>query len=241
MTTLRASAALLALGLAVAGTAACGEDGAPSPGSSASAAASAATNGIDTLPAEKALAAAKTAYLKAATVRVRGTVVDGGTKVGLDLRTALNGDTRGTLRVDGATINVLTIGKDAWFSGDRKFWTDAAGADAYAQMKGKYVRTTRTGAEFKDFADLIDRKSFADNVLPDTLLPGGRQAVNGVDAYRFKDLDGASYFVAVTGEPYPLKFAGKSGAQALDIDFLEYGKPLTLTPPPASKVITTNG
>jgi hypothetical protein len=179
--------------------------------------------------------------LAAATVRVRGTVVDGGTNVGLDLRTALNGDTQGTLRVDGATITVLTIGKRAWFSGDRKFWTDAAGADAYAQMKGKYLRTTRTSAEFKDFADLIDRKQFADSVLPDTLLPGGRQAVNGVDAYRFKDLSGASYFVALTGEPYPLKFAGKDGAQALDIDFLEYGKPMKLTPPPASKVISAGG
>lgn len=236
MITTRASAALLALGLAVAGTAACGEAGAPSPGGATSAAAD--TNGIDTLPAEKALAAAKAAYLKAATVRVRGTVVDGGTNVGLDLRTAVNGDTQGTLRVDGARIDVLTIGKNAWFSGDRKFWTDAAGADAYAQMKGKYVRTTRTAADFKAFADLIDRRSFADSVLPDTLLPGGRQAVNGVDAYRFKDLSGASYFVALTGEPYPLKFAGKDGAQALDIDFLEYGKPLKLTPPPASKVIT---
>jgi hypothetical protein len=236
MITLRAGAVLLVLGLAVAGTAACGEDGA-SPGGAGSA--SPATNGIDTLPAEKALAAAKAAYLKAATVHVRGTVADGGTDISLDLRTALNGDSQGTLRLDGATIQVLTIGKNAWFSGDRKFWTDAAGADAYAQMKGKYVRTTRTAKDFKDFADLIDRKQFADNVLPDTLLPGGRQAVNGVDAYRFKDLSGASYFVALAGEPYPLKLAGKDGAQALDIDFLEYGKPLKLTPPPAAKVISS--
>jgi len=239
MTTLRASAALLTLGLAVAGIAACGEDGA-SPSSGSSASASPATNGIDTLPAEKALAAAKSAYLKAATVRVRGTVVDSGTDVALDLRTSLNGDTQGTLRLDGATIKVLTIGKNAWFSGDRKFWTDAAGADAYAQMKGKYVRTTRTSADFKDFADLIDRQQFADTVLPDTLLPGGRQAVNGLDAYRFKDLRGSSYFVALTGEPYPLKFAGKDGAQALDLDFLEYGKPLKLSPPPAAKVISAD-
>ena len=238
MITLRASAALLVLGLAVAGTAGCGEDGTPSSPGTSGPAASPATNGIDTQPVEKALAAARAAYLKAPTVHVRGTVADGGTRVALDLRTALNGDSQGTLRLDGATIRVLTIGKRAWFSGDRKFWTDAAGAGAYARMKGKFVRTTRTSPEFKDFADLIDRRQFADNVLPDTLLPGGRQAVNGVDAYRFKDLSGGNYFVALTGEPYPLKLAGKDGEQALDIDFLEYGKPLKLTPPPSSKVIT---
>ena len=47
--------------------------------------------------------------------------------------------------------------------------------------------------------------------------------------------------MALTGEPYPLKLAGKDGAQALDLDFLEYGKPLKLTPPPASKVVSANG
>jgi hypothetical protein len=240
MTTLRASAALLVLGLAVAGTAACGDDGAsPSPGATTPAAsASPATNGIDELPAEKALAAARSAYIEAATVRVRGTFVDGGETIGLDLRTSRNGDSAGTLRVDGAKIGILTIGKTAWFTGDRRFWTNVGGADAYAQLKGKYVRTTLSAADFKTFAALTDRRQFADNVLPDAMFPGERQAVNGVDAYRFKDFGGASYFVALTGEPYPLKVAGKDGAQSLDLDFLEYGKPLKLTPPPPAKVVS---
>jgi hypothetical protein len=240
MTTLRASAALLVLGLAVAGTAACGDDGAsPSRGSATPAAsASPATNGIDELPAEKALAAARSAYLEAATVRVRGTFVDGGAKIAVDLRTSRNGDSVGTMRFDGSTFEILTIGKNAWLSGDRKFWTDAGGADAYALMKGKYLRTKRSAPDFKDFADFIDRRKFADNVLPDALFPGERRAVNGVDAYRFKDFSGSSYFVALTGEPYPLKLAGKDGAQGLDLDFLEYGKPLKLTPPPPAKVVS---
>src|SRR5690349_15782383 len=103
MITLRRCAPLLVLGLAVAGSAACGDDAADASSaarSTPSAAATPATNGIDRLPSEKALARSKEAYLKASTVRVKGTVVDGGTNIGLDLRTTLQGDTQGTLTMD---------------------------------------------------------------------------------------------------------------------------------------------
>jgi hypothetical protein len=240
MTTLRPSAVLLAITLAVAGTAACGDESPPAPGgasASSPAAAGPATNGTDTLPTEQALDAATKAFLAADTVHLKGDVVDAGEKVTLDVRQKRNGDASGTIGVGGVTMTVMTIGKSAYISGDKAFWTEAAGAGAYRQFKGKWIKTRLTAADFKDLALFTDRAQFAKEVLPTEAVGGGRQTVNGTPALGFTDNRGGNFYVALEGEPYPLRLAGTDGDLRMTLDFLDYDKPLELTPPPAGKII----
>jgi hypothetical protein len=228
--------AILAIAL---GTAACGDEPAGT-GTAAPAtpAASPATNGIDRLPTDQALAKATAAYLAASSVHVKGTIVDDGTSIALDLRQTRRGDSTGTITMDGAKIKVLTVGKTAYISGDRKFWTDAAGADAYDLFKGTWVKTKLSGADFAQFALFTDRKRFADGVLPtDGLRADRREDVRGAPAFRFEDATDAGYYVSLTAEPVPVRFAGEDGGSKIALDFLDYGAPVELTPPPASKVV----
>jgi hypothetical protein len=243
MTALRASAALLVLGL-VAGTSACGDDAAPPSAATATSAAptpepTPTTNGIDTLPPEKALAAAKAAFLKASTVRIRGRVPDDEKPLTIDLRLASNGDADAKVTQGRETMRVLIIGDDVWISGNRAFLTEIGGPKAYSRLRGRYVHGTRDSRYAKDLLRLVDRRSFADEVLPaGDGRPDGQEPANGVPARRFTDPERASvYLVALVGEPYPLRLADAADTEDSRLEFLEYGKPLNLEPPPASKVV----
>jgi hypothetical protein len=233
MTSHRPSALLLAAGLTLAGAAACGEDPAPGPpAASASASPGPSTNGIDALPTERALTAARDAYVKASSVRVKGSFVDGGSRITLDLRQSARGAT-GTITLDGAKIRLLTIGRTAYFTGDRKFWTEAGGAEAYDLFKGKWVKTSLDAADFKEVAFFAERSFIAEQLPVSGVLGDRRENVRGVPAFKFQDSTEVGYWVALSGEPYPLRL-GEGDGEA--IDFLDYGKPVDLTPPPASKV-----
>jgi hypothetical protein len=239
MTALRASAALLLLGL-VAGTAACGDDAATPSAATATSAAptpepTPTTNGIDTMPAEEALASAKDAFLKATAVHIRGKVVEGDEPLAIDLRLASNGDADAKVTRGLQKMHILVIGDDVWVSGNRAFLTDLGGSEAYGVLKGRYVRTARDSSHAKPFMRLIERRVFADDLLITDGIPDGQELVNGVPAQRFNIADSRSvYFVALVGEPYPLRVADTDEQL---VDFLEYGKPLDLKPPPPSKVV----
>ena len=75
-------------------------------------------------------------------------------------------------------------------------------------------------------------------MLPQDGLRGDeREDVRGAPAFRFEDAAGAGHYVALQGSPYPLRFAGEDGTSKIDLDFLDYGAPVDLEPPPASKVV----
>lgn len=230
----RAITLVLALGLSVAGAAACGNE--PGGGTTASASPKPATNGIDAMASAKAMTTARDAFLKAPSVRIKGTFTDGGSKITLDLRQAAGGSS-GTFVIDGAKLNILTVGKTAYIKADRKFWESQGVGEAYATFKGKWLKTSLSAADFKDMAALTDREEFAKQLPAGSGLHGKPQTIRGTPAYEFKDADGSSYFVALQGEPYPLKVTSKDPADPGQFEFLDYGKPVDLAPPPASKVI----
>jgi hypothetical protein len=240
MTSPRSSAVLLALTLAVAGTAACGDEAAPASGGASagsSATSGPATNGVDTLPTKQALAAATKAFLAADTVHLKGDVVDAGSTISIDLLQTKNGDASGTLGFDGMKLTILTIGTTGYISGDKAFWTESVGADAYRQFKGKWMKTDLTAPDFEELAHFADREQFAREVLPTEAVGGERKTVNGTPAFGFTDNQGGNFYVALEGEPYPVRLDGVDGGSTVALDFLDYDEPVKLKPPPASKII----
>jgi hypothetical protein len=237
----RSSVVLLAITLAAGGTAACGGDDATGTGGtkagSAPTATRPATNGTDTLPSKEALAKATEAYLAAESVHLKGNVVEDGEKISLDLVQTKKGDASGTVGLDGMKMTLLTIGKTAYISGDKAFWTKSAGAGAYATFKGKWIKTKLAGDDFKDLALFTNRAEFAKQVLPTDLLGGKPKDVNGAPAFGFTDNQGGNFYVALQGKPYPVRIDGTDGGSTVALDFLEYDKKVTFTPPPKSKVI----
>jgi hypothetical protein len=232
----RSSVVLLAITLAVGGTAACGGDE-PAQGGGTATATKPATNGTDTLPSKQALAKATEAYLAAESVHLKGSVVENGEKVSIDMVQTKKGDASGTVGLDGMKMTLMTIGKTAYISGDKAFWTKSAGAEAYATFKGKWLKTKLSGADFKDLALFTNRAEFAKQVLPTDLVGGERKDVNGTPAFSFTDNQGGNFYVALQGKPYPMRIDGTEDGSTVSLDFLEYDAPVTFTPPPKSKVI----
>jgi hypothetical protein len=243
MTPLRSSAVLVAITLAVAGTAGCGDEAAPDSGArtaaSDSASATPDTNGTDTLPTKQALNAATKAFLAAETVHLKGDVVDGGDKISIDLRQTRSGDAVGTIGLQGMRMTILTIGQNAYISGDKAFWTKSAGADAYRHFKGKYLKTKLSSADFEELALFSNRAEFAKQVLPTDAIGGKKKTVNGTAAFGFTDDQGGNFYVSLQGKPYPVRLDGTDEGTTVALDFLDYDKPVNLTPPPPSKIITT--
>jgi hypothetical protein len=229
----RASAALLTLGL-VTGTSACGGSatGTASATPSVSPSASPTTNGIDTMSPYDAQVAARAAFLEAPTLRIKGDLGDGES---VDFRTSSSGHGMGMLHLDGMRIDFLVIGQKVWYSGDRAFWTRMLKREKVPlALTGKYVGSTLKSKNSRDLRTMMTRTEFAE-IWSTEGIPDGREQVNGVEAYRFRDAGSSEVvFVALEGKPYPLKVTDDDG---LSLEFVAYDKPLKLDPPAKDDVL----
>lgn len=230
-------------------TAGCGDDstaGSGSPAGTSAAASSAASpsssgNGVADLSANEILAKATAALKAAKSVRIKGQVSEGSESVELDL--AYSGDdSAGTIALSGQRIELRRIGKTAYIRGSRGFWT-ANGGEAYAQLlTGKWLKAPVTDRRYGPIAELTDLDKAAGGILkPDgEITKADRKTVAGVEAIGLvqKGTGGGTLYVATTGEPYPLQLV--SGPQVKGkgtIQFVDYGKAVTVPEPPADTVI----
>jgi hypothetical protein len=150
-----------------------------------------------------------------------------------EISTSSNGDATGTLSGDGFRVDIILIGRTVWLSGDRAFWAYALPRKNAGKLAGKYARTTLSSTTLPDLKAFMTRAEFAAE-WPTDAVPDGREVVNGVDAYRLREVrTGGVMSVALSGEPYPLRIAG-GGAT---VDFVVFEKPLELDPPDAEDVV----
>jgi hypothetical protein len=74
-----------------------------------------------------------------------------------------------------------------------------------------------------------------------TVQKGPQKTIRGTQAVALdvSGQDGGRLYVATRGQPYPLQITSTSASEPGTIDFLDYGAPVTLTPPPAEQVVDT--
>jgi hypothetical protein len=215
--------------------------GAPSASAAPSPSASA---GLAAASADEILAQARQALLAAGSVHAKGSVRSGGAAYKLDLQMVRKLGARGSLSGQGASLGVVRIKNTAYVQLDQDSWRSVTGSAATArQFAGKYLKvTSSSGAAFKPFLALTDVDQVFDTLLEPTgtvtkgavTTIGGRKVVDlKVDGGRTGDV-----YVALDGKPYPLRLAyGGVGGQRVDLD--GFGRKVTLTAPPASKIAST--
>lgn len=199
-----------------------------------------ADNGVSALSAEQILARAKSALGAADAVHVAGSGSDEGTAVKLDMRYGADGAV-GTFFVNGQRLDLLRVADDVYVKGSTSFWTTFADASVGKLLGGKYVKTTTTDARFKDLADFTDLTAAADGFLePDgaiskgaTTMIAGQPAIGLVS----KGATGGTLYIATTGRPYPLAIEDDAKSTGQELTFTEYGKPVTVTAPPAAQIV----
>ncbi|RSM49018.1 hypothetical protein DMA12_04675 [Amycolatopsis balhimycina DSM 5908] len=239
-------AALLAAGtLVLACTACSGTPGTPAP----AAAGTTSSAAESTPPAAPALDAAKVgtavadAAKQASAVHVKGTMVQEGSTVNVDLQ--LNPDSaNGTVVKDGLEIPVLRVGDKYYFRFTSSLVKQAGvPASAAKQLTGKWVSSTaKIGAGLGEaFKTFLDYGAFTNGTIGElgksTFTLGEPTTLAGTPALSFKSVDGTAT-VAAAEPHYLLRMSDpKDGA----MEFSDWNKPTTINAPAASELYTGPG
>jgi hypothetical protein len=209
-------------------------------GSGAPATSSPADNGVAAQSADEILAKAKAALQGAGAVRIKGTGGRGANRFDIDMRYA-GASAQGTISVAGRPIEMRRIGQTVYVKGSREFWTGRVPAPAVELLTGKWLKSPVTGDRLGELASLTDLSEAADGILePDgKVTKGERKTIAGTPAIALASdgADGGKLYVATTGKPYPLQIIPTDPKTSGQVTFSDFGKQLTVSPPPADLVI----
>jgi hypothetical protein len=238
----RSIAAAFAVALLPLGAACGGSD----PGSSGSAPSSPTPtdNGVANLSATQILARTQAALKKVPSVHVKGNGVTEGQKFGIDLHIS-DKSGRGTITQGGQTLELLRDGTTLYIKADADFWRAQTGSAAAAELlKGKYLKGSTSDPKVASIALLTEPDKFVAELFSPkrTVSKGKRTVIRGIDAIGVVSggKDSGTLYVATRGEPYPLQITSTTQSDPGTIDFLDYGAPVTVTPPPPDQVVDTS-
>lgn len=199
--------------------------------------AAAEPNGIQDLEPDEIVAEMQDAVGSATSVRATGGGASGGSTIEIDLQLGSDGDATGTLINQGQQIEILATGGTVYFSADEEFWTAQAGPEAAAQLAGKYVEVPADDDSFSNFADY---DTFFDELLTSEgdVEVGEETTVDGVAALELIDTkDDGILYVALEGEPLPLKIVPAEGGELILAD---WNADFTVEAPAADEIVDPN-
>jgi hypothetical protein len=188
------------------------------------------TNGLEEKSAAQVQQAATAAIEAASSVHVTGTGVREGRPVQVDLRIQ-DGSSRGTITIEGARLEITTVGPNAYVQGDQQALELLGVPPAAAQLgAGRSLKLTAQeaapleGYSLDSFAaQLAKNDSPLDPKVKQTELDGQKVVV-------VSRQDGSKLYVANTGDAYPLR-ADDKGPDAGRLDFTEYGADFLIPAP----------
>ena len=237
-----------ALALATGCTSTIAGSGAPAAGAATSRAAAptswaaaptptATYNGVASMSGEDALGTAYDALRHAPSVRLTARFNGDGNPWTLALRYR-GADSDGRYVIDGMTVQIRTIGRSVYLKASQEYCRSRLGTAASQLPPGKWIKVPITDKSLKDLPDLLQQDQMADAYmgLPGTLSTGVFRTVNGVETVPVIS-DGPekeTAYVAIVGEPYPVRI--ETGTNVGSVDFLDYGRPVTITAPPPAQV-----
>ncbi len=201
------------------------------------------SNGVATLEPTEILSKSKAALKKVQSLRVKGGGKSEGAAFQLDMRYGNGGKAIGTISNNGKTIELRRIGQLVYLKGDRDFWTSIGGPSAANLFVGKYLKAPVSDKRVVDLASFTDKSRFVDQLLDPSgskITKGGKKTIRGVQAVELldKSADGGSLYIATTGQPYPLQLVpSSSGGDSGRLDFLDFGKSVTVPTPPADQTV----
>ena len=134
---------------------------------------------------------------------------------------------------------IVLIGTTVWIQPDDKFWeTSGVPADQLSLVHGMWLETTGTGNNslYPVFRVFCSQKLIVSGKLP-RLIKGKTIKISGHPALQLRTKSGLeSIYVSISAKPEILRIS-YYGA----LNFSAYNARVTLTPPPASDVITNPG
>jgi hypothetical protein len=212
-----------------------GDDAAPGPTATASASPSKTpaktptktpspgSRNVAGLPASAIVARAKAALAMANTLRITGTFKSGGTTTVVDLSFDKAG-AQGRVTSDGALARVVRIGSIAYLQLSDAAWRQQLPkrqAEAVIEtMRGRWVMTSVSDADYADFTDLTDLDGMVRDVFAESggrFSKTGTKVVNGIHCIGLDDGRGVLWVDVRNAQPVRLEPRALADSGALDL------------------------
>lgn len=191
------------------------------------------SNGEADKTAKEIVADSKAAAKKASSVHFHGSIVESGTPLKVDIRIDGAKGGTGSLTIQGAKVEIVRVGNEAYLKGSTAFYTQIAGAAAAKLLKGKWLKGSATSGDLAALAALTDiDKLFEAALKPTGTITKGKEAtVDGQKVIGIDSSDGGTLYVATTGEPYPLEITQASGNSTGTVHFDEWNEKVEIKAP----------
>jgi hypothetical protein len=191
------------------------------------------SNGEADKTAKEIVADAKAAAKKASSVHFHGSIVESGTPLKVDIRIDGAKGGTGSLTIQGAKVEIVRVGNEAYLKGSTAFYTQIAGAAAAQLLKGKWLKGSATSGDLAALAALTDiNKLFEAALKPTGTITKGKEAtVDGRNVIGVDSSDGGTLYVATTDEPYPIEITQASGNSTGTLHFDEWNKMVDVKAP----------
>lgn len=210
----------LGLVVAVAGLCGCG-DSAPT------------ENGVGARTPAEIVAAAQSAAEGAATVHVKGSIVEQGKPIAMDVKLVADKGGKGVLVDDGRTVEVVNVDTDIYINADQAFYRRALGEAPARLLAGRWLKASQASGDLNALASVTSLGRLTHIALSEHApLTGARRTVlGGKPAVAVSDASGGTLYVSAIGTPYPLEIEKRGGSE---ISFDGWDKPVTLSVPEGS-------
>ena len=212
-------------------------------------------NGVEELSAEQVLARARQAGQQAGSVHLVGDLAQGSRTVAVDVRMRQDG-AAGTVRSAAGPVELVALGEDVYVKGDDAFYRQLGGDLAAQVLRGKWVKVSAneqllrqagalvgvdTPAGSAGLTGLVDLDGFLDTALQPrgSVRKGSPTMVEGTRALPLDLGQGARVYVALDGEPYPVRLeaARQGSGAAARLAMREWGQPVQVSAPDPGQVL----
>jgi len=187
----------------------------------------AAGNGEAAKPAATILSDAVAATSSADTARISGTIVQGSSRIVLDI-VSDHGSGGGSLTQNGAKLDLVVTPPSIYLKGSAASWKKITGSAAAAKLfAGKWLQTTTSNSDFGSFGQLFDIATVADQLAKPqgTVVKGATTKYHGQTAIQLFSKSATSpgtLYVAATGTPYVLGIVGTGKKNRGELRFSQY-------------------
>jgi len=201
-----------------------------------------AGNPLARLTADQIAKKAATDLKAAASFHYHGSGKASGQTVSISMSVTHKGCTGSIGDGSNGGFAILVAGKAAWIQPNDKFWEYAGvPASQLSLVHGKWLEVTGTGSNSLSavFAPFCNANKLLSLLAPQLtgLVKGKTIKISGHRALQLRNRSAhESIYVSISSKPEILRI-GDNGT----INFSAYGARVTLTPPPASDVITLPG
>jgi hypothetical protein len=177
---------------------------------------------------------------EARTFHVSLSAAQKGESFALDVSYGTTGS-HGTMTVNGAKVDILTIDKAFYMRAPDTFWRKQFGAEAdkaLAILSGKWLKLATTDKEFAEYSEFGTRDGFVRSMLADWVTnprKAGQKTISGVQCLGLAGSDGTLWINKVDARPVQLE-TRRSASIRGRMTFSDYN---TVTEPKAPPKSTT--